>query len=358
VRAVTRRRDQVGPAPPGSHGREVAVGDPARPVVGRALLTVTGLGVLVFAYVWLSKEIPDLYVQEPWREDPYDALISFMFAALPLLVAAAAVRLRLCRRRAPLPIRRVLDLLRLCWLLIAAMAVTVATEWIAVLVVRGSYPSAGPVVAFVGLLAVLTAAVAWGARLLRAASLAMRLQDPPAQPDWLADAVTLADRELARFGRRVQPLAHLLGWVDRSVVARVRRHPVVSAGVFAIGFSLAADSPQIVLEGYHPIFAAWFLFVSSCSFFAFTLAAGRYLPLIELRRRSVPAVHLALFAAALTVPLVASFRAPLSWSVGATAATLDLDRLIALTLLWALAVGLIVLAAATWRTSEKQAVPR
>jgi len=159
VRAVTRRRDQVGPAAPGSQGREVAVGDPARPVIGRALLAVTGLGVLLFGYVWLSKEIPVLYVREPWREDPYDALISFMFAALPLLVAAAAVRLRLCRRRAPLPIRRVLDLLRLCRLLTAAMAVTVATEWIAVLVVRDSYSSAGPVVAFTGLLAVLTAAV-------------------------------------------------------------------------------------------------------------------------------------------------------------------------------------------------------
>jgi len=72
----------------------------------------------------------------------------------------------------------------------------------------------------------------------------------------------------------------------------------------------------------------------------------------------VPPLHLALFAAALTVPLVASFRAALSWSVGATAATLDLDRLIALTLVWPLAVGLIVLAAATWRTGEKQAVPR
>lgn len=109
VRAVTGRRDQVGPAAPGSHGRELAVGDPVRPVVGRALLAVTGFGVLVFAYVWLSKEIPALYVREPWREDPYDALISFMFWALPLLVAAAAVRRRLCRRRAPLPMRRVLD---------------------------------------------------------------------------------------------------------------------------------------------------------------------------------------------------------------------------------------------------------
>lgn len=91
-------------------------------------------------------------------------------------------------------------------------------------------------------------------------------------------------------------------WVDRNVVGCIRRHPIASAGVFAIGFSLAADGPQIVLEGYRPTLAAWFVFVSSCSFFAFTLAAGRYVPLVELRRRTVRPLHLALFAAASTVP--------------------------------------------------------
>jgi len=50
---------------PGAHQGELPVHDPARPVVGRAVLVVVGLGAAVFAYIWLAKEIPPLYAREP-----------------------------------------------------------------------------------------------------------------------------------------------------------------------------------------------------------------------------------------------------------------------------------------------------
>jgi len=73
------------------------------------------------------------------------------------------VRLRLCRRLAALPLRRVVDLLRLCRFLLAAMTVTLVTEWIGVVVVGSDQSSSHAFVAFVGVLGLASAAVPWAA---------------------------------------------------------------------------------------------------------------------------------------------------------------------------------------------------
>lgn len=71
-------------------------------------------GSAYIAFTVLTKEIPALYLRQPWRNDPYDALVSFDFVALPLLVHIGALRVLLFRLYEALPARRVVDLLRVC----------------------------------------------------------------------------------------------------------------------------------------------------------------------------------------------------------------------------------------------------
>ncbi len=222
-----------------------------------------------------------------------------MFGVLPLLVSAAAVRLRLCRRLAPLPVRRVIDPLE---------ALPAARRR------DGSHRRHR----------VDRRTRRQGQLLLGGA--VRRLQRPAGRGHCGRRAAAGRTAATGLAGQRRDP--------GRPRVCAVR--PFGAAHVPPCGGSTAPSSPGYggtpspTLEslrsaarsrptahrwcwrGYRPTLAVWFVFVSSCPFFAFTLAAGRYLPLVELRRRAAPPLRLALFAAALTVFLVASFRAELS----------------------------------------------
>lgn len=79
---------------------------------------------------------------------------------------------------------------------------------------------------------------------------------------------------------------------------------------------------------------------------------GRYLPLIELQRQTVAPTHLALFAATLTVPVVASFRETLYWSVGVNASSADFSRLVGLTIVWPVAIVLVAASGYSSRRSR------
>jgi hypothetical protein len=323
------------------------VGDQRRRILGRAVVAVLAASLVFYADIWFSKEIPALYVNTAWRDDPYDALISFMFVAVPLLVCLSAVRLRLCRRFEPLPVRRALDLLQICWLLCLAMAVTLASEWVSV--ARAGHStitapvSAGLLAALVLMSAVVLVVTVY---LRKARRTTWPSRQAPPDPDWLTDAVTLLERESSRLGRPDEFLGRAARSTDRSVIAQVRRHPLWATGVFALGLSMFTDSPQIVLEGYRPALAIWFVAVSSCSVFAFTVIAGRYLHLVERPRRRPTSLVLAVVLVTLSVPLVASFRGALWWIIGAEDSTAGLAQLAELTIVIPFAVGVATYAIA------------
>jgi hypothetical protein len=321
------------------------VADRRRDGLGRAVGAVLVVSLLFYADIWLSKEIPAVYARTPWRDDPYDAVISFMFVAVPLLGGLMAVRLRLCRRFEPLPRRRALNLLQIGWLLCWAMGVTLVGEWTSLAVPGHPLAFGWASVGLIGLLSLMSAAVlAVTVRLRKTQRSAWAREPAPQQPDWLADAVAVVEREASRFGQPGAVVEHLAGWAERSLIARVRRHPLWAAGMFAILVSLLSDSPQIVLERYRPAMAAWFLSVSCCALFAFVVIAARYLHLVEQPlRRSGPAVY-ALVLAALCVPVVASFRASLWWIIGAHDSTAGLSQLAELTTALPLATGVLTYA--------------
>ncbi len=318
------------------------VGDRQRSALGRMVVAVLGVSVGFYVYIWLSKEVPVLYAQTPWRDDPYDAVISFMFVAVPVLVCLSAVRLLLCRRFEPLPLRRALNLVQICWLLCLAMALTLVSEWVSLGL--GEHPPTGTP-ASIGLITVLglmSAAVLTVTILLhRARRMRWARAQAPPQPDWLADAIWLTEREASRLGRPGAVMVRMIRSIDRSLITHMRRHPLQAAGAFAVALSLVTDSPQVVLEGYRATLAIWFYAVGSCTDFAFLVIAARYLHLIERPQHRVSPSVYALVLTTLSVPVVASFRGSLWWIVGASDSTGGLSQLVELTTLLPAVVGIV-----------------
>ncbi len=86
------------------------------------------------AFAFAAKEIRVLYVHSPWEDDPYDAVVSFTIFFVPLLIGLCIVRVPLCRRQQPLPISRVVGLLRGSRVVLGAVLLTLIADWIAVAV--------------------------------------------------------------------------------------------------------------------------------------------------------------------------------------------------------------------------------
>lgn len=323
----------------------LAVGDPARAAIGRAVLGSLLLAVVFFAFAWIAKELPGLYVHEPWLDDPYDAMVSVALWSVPLLMGICAVRVALCWRLSLLPARRALDALRVCRLLVAIILVTLIGN--SVSVVLGSHSDAwsGTTAVLVGLLGVLTAlAAAAGLAVRQGRRVLLRRADVAAEPDWLADAMALGEREAGRLGPWREPALAAVRWVDHHVVARVRCHPLRAAAVFSIAFGVAIDTPQVILEGYSPGLALLFFAISASSVFAFVVIAGGQLGLVERRERPGRTV-LALVLAAASVPFSASFRGSLWWLLGTTDRQAGVGQFALLVVVFAVAaaaLGLVV----------------
>ena len=77
---------------------QLSVGDGVRQHVGRAIVGSLAVAAAYAVFTVLAKETPALYLHQPWQDDPYDALVSFDFVAVPLLVVIGGLRVQLCRR--------------------------------------------------------------------------------------------------------------------------------------------------------------------------------------------------------------------------------------------------------------------
>jgi hypothetical protein len=322
----------------------LAVGDPVRAAVGRAVRGSLLLAATFVVFTWAAKELPSLYARAPWQDDPYDALISFTIFAVPLLAGLCLVRAPLCRRLEPLPVRRALDLARAGQLLVGAVLVTAASEWVSVAL--GDHRSAWTAVTIVligmlSLVSVLSGAVAaqlWRAR--RNLPADSRLL---AQPDWLADAAVTGERLAARLERRHQAAAGTLRRLERAMLADIARHPVGSAAVASLGFGVFVSVTQALGEGYRPRAALLFLAVPVASMFAFLLAAGTHLHLARPRDRSAGRVLRPLVAASASVPVTFAFRDSLVPALGLPPRH-SLPAVSGLVVLVAIAVGVAVIA--------------
>ena len=303
------------------YASQLAVGDPARRRVGTAIRAALILSALFAIWTVAAKETPDLYLHEPWRDDPYDVLVSFDFAALPLLIVVASLRIPLCRRFEPLPARRLVDILNVCAIAVGLSVATQLAEWFAV--AHGTHRAQWTTVTFsqlVVLAAMTGATVLCGGLLLRARSSLIHSVRPAAQPDWLADAVDLGRREADRLGPLRPPAHALLRWVDRQVFARVRVHPIRAAAVAAVLLAMPGVAAKIFLERYPAPLVVVVLCIEVASMFTFVVVAGRLMRVIAPRGDRVPAWLSATVVACVAGIAAVAFRNPLLSAVGASPA--------------------------------------
>jgi len=163
-------------------------------------------------------------------------------------------------------------------------------EWLAVALRRHSAEWTAVTAWQVAALAVLTVATIGAGLLLRHAAHAVsRIACASAQPDWLADAVSLGlrvARVLGRFGERVQTAVR---WTDVQVFARVRRHPIGAAALLSAVLALPYVVAKIVFEGYPPALVLLSFALPAGSLFACVVLAGRYLRIVAPRQGRPPA---------------------------------------------------------------------
>jgi hypothetical protein len=274
------------------------VDDPSRPSIRRAVFG-TLWTVAVFFVFTATKEIKPIYNHAPWLNDPYDTLISFTMFFVPLVAAFFLVQVSLCLRSAPLPVARVVSILRACQVAIGAIIVELLSAWLAV--AAGANESQWTL-SFTGLevslLLVTTVMVSIATvRLARAPHLSRQTgQQDEAEPDWIGDAVAVAKRESRWLGSLRRRAIPVLDWCDRTLLREVRRHPLITAAVASAGFGVAVFGWQGFREGYVPSVTLLSMGLGFCGMFAFLVPAGSYFRLVKsanpssgLRRRALDA---------------------------------------------------------------------
>lgn len=348
----TATRDNE-PVQPSSYASgALPVGDAARPLTGRAVRGSL-LAALVFLTVtWAGKGLPALYAHEPWQDDPYDAVVSFSMWCVPLLLGLGALRIALCRRLEPLPLRRAVDVVRWSRVTLAVALVTLGSEWVSVALHDRGRTWDGTTALLVVALAAATALAAAAARDVHRALRALRRSGQvPAEPDWLDDLVDLGERAVVLLGRWRGPGLRAVRWADRELLARVRRRPLVAVGAFSLVFGVGVSAPQVVLEQYAWTMALFYVSVTACSVFAFVVVAGAHLRLVS-PSESAPGTAVRSFVAACaSVPLAVGFRGSLWWVVGTDGRAAGLGDLALLVSITAVVTFVVVaIAAARPRT--------
>ena len=325
----------------------MAVGDPRRPAIGRAVFATLVAAAVFTAVTDPTKQFKAIYDHAPWENDPFDTVYSFTQFFVPLVAVFCLVRVTLCRKSEPLPVGRVLDLLRGCRVAVGTMAIALLTDWVSVAIGANRQQWNGTTGVLVGVLALTTAVTAVAILgLLRVPS--PRRAEPAGNAqtmDWLADMVTVAQRESHWLGPLRRPAVGVLNWIDVRLLSLVRRHPLLAAALASVAFAAAVGGAQAFREGYSSKVFLLFFVVLGCGMFSFLAVAGWYVgfvrsvtPLRGVRRRVLDAM---VMACSCTV-IALAFRSSLWWIVGTRDALAGLPQLASLLAVVALAAFLLV----------------
>lgn len=292
---------------------DFAVGDPARPFIGRAVFRTLIAAAAFELFAYAAKWVNPLYVHTPWRNDPYDTAVSFTIFFVPFVVGLSLLRIPLCRRDQPLPVQRARDLLRSSRLIVWTALITLLADWASVVVRSNRANWSGATALAVGLLSLASVMVALAAADVRKAfsKLPASSVDAPAA-DWLGDFLLTARERSRWLGPWREAGDRFLRWVERHAVTRIRRHPLLTAAAGAMGFGIALAGNQAFGEGI-PLGQVFLLYfgVAACAIYAFTVTGGSYLGLVRSDRRSKGVRRRLIDAAVLAcaaMPIAVAFR--------------------------------------------------
>src|ERR1039458_3285564 len=288
------------------------VEDPRRPEIRRAVFGCVWAAAIFFIFT-ATRAVQPIYVRAPWRPDPYATVGSFTMFFVPLVTAFLLVQVSLCFRSDALPMVRVVNILRACRVVVAAILVDVVSAWIAFgarsneaqWTVTANGGEVGLLVLVTGL--TLTATI----RLVCVPGwpTPAQLHDPNA-PDWIGDAISVVRRESHWFGPLRGPIVHIAHWAEHVLLRRIRRHPLVAASTASAVFGVTVLGWQGYREGYPLTMLFLAMSIGFCGMFAFLIPAGSYLGLVRsenpssgVRRRALDASVIASGAAIVTVAI-------------------------------------------------------
>lgn len=305
--------------------------DPRYRQVARAVIGALILSGVFSLYSFITKEIPALYVTEPWQDDPYDALRSFDFIAIPVPAVLATWRFLLSTTSTTAPVQRIIDLARTSYLLTGLVLLVIASEWLSVLLRTRVADWTITTHVIFGVLTVLTLATLAVLALLTIARKTLASTPAPGHPDWLDDGVyflRVAARPLP-LARR--PILAAADWIERVAANWIRRYPLTFLATIAIFLALGGDAHQVISEHYGVGFAIYFLTVSATGYYAFFAIVSRYLNLIAIPPFAHHPARLIGVTVAASIPLTEAFRQYLSWIIGLHGDITTASQLYALT---------------------------
>lgn len=309
----------------GDEWQQLAVGDRRRVAIGKAVISTLWTAIAFFVFTVPTKQAKPVYEHAPWLNDPYDTLYSFAMFLVPLATAFFLVQVSLCRKAEVLPAERARSVLRGCRAALIVMTATLASCWISVAVgANQAQWNASTTTALVAGLALVTGLdIRTVVMLARAPRLGRSGPSrSEAADDWLGDAVLVARRESRWFGPFRSLVTLIVAWCDRTMIARLRQHPVFGATLASLAFGTAVGLNQGIREGYFLASNLLTVGLLTSGMFAFLMLAGSYLgvvrpgaPLAGVRRRLIDATVIACLAALVAL----AFRNSLWWIIGTTA---------------------------------------
>lgn len=322
---------------------QLAVGDLRRPLIGRGVALTLLAAMLFVGFSVGVKDIRFLSAAAPWGEDPYDAFFSLAMFFVAIVAVICTVRMLLCRRSEPLPIVRIIDLVRGCRVILVSIFVTLAAGWMSVALAGSALASPTVDLLAAGLaidtlIALLAAVVLW----VSARGFDYSMASPSASQDWLSDAIDLGMRIGDRLGPGSALGLRLVRAADQTLVVAIRRHRLIAALVVALSFG-AFVGLGASIEQDPPILVFLIVAIGTGAMLAFLTIVGTYLGLVRgaSMSRRPSAIIRAAIAAAASLPVAVAFRDALWWIVGSNAVDARLEQLAAL--LTAIAAGTFAL---------------
>ncbi len=326
-------------------GSRLEVGDPRRRRLGRAAFGTLAVAAVFLVFALAVKQVRVLDHHAPWRDDPYDAVVSFVVFFIPITAAMGIVRISLWRSNRPIAVTQVTSVIRGGRVLIGTMLLTVLSDWTSVALQGNHAHRNGTTDLDVALLALVTLLViAAGVVDLRASRLVPALRDGSKRTDWFSDLVAAVELHAGQLGPLKMLGVRVARGLDRRVVGALRRRPVTAAVVCALLFGVVLALNTLLRAGPGP--AIWLdVAVGASGMFAFLVTAGAYLGLVGANRPAAGTRRRIIDAAVIgcaSVPAALAFRDWLWWIVGASSG--GSDRLARLLLTVAVGAALIVLA--------------
>jgi hypothetical protein len=309
----------------GEQRQQLAAGDRRRAAIGKAAFSTLWTAIAFFVFTVPTKQVKPVYEHAPWLNDPYDALYSFAIFLVPLATAFFLLQVSLCREVEVLPAERARSVLRGCRVAAIVMTATLASCWISVAAGanKAQWNDSTTAALVAGLTVVTVLDIRAVVMLVRAPRLGRSgASQSEAADDWLGDAILVARRESHWFGPFRSHVTSVIAWCDRTVIARLRQHPILGAGLASLAFGAGVGLNQGIREGY--VLASTLLTVGllTCGMLAFLMLAGSYLgvvrsgaPLTGVPRRLTDATVIACIAALVAL----SFRNSLWWIIGTNA---------------------------------------